>query len=53
MYSIVSISSRACALATDALVLVLTWVKTYHIKREADQAGIKANLTTLVLRDGE
>lgn len=32
---------------------MLTWVKTAGIKKEFSQLGVKAHLTTLLLRDGE
>lgn len=50
--STVAIVTRSVTIFTDILILVLTWMKTYEIKRAATQAGIKANLTTLVMRDG-
>ncbi|OCH84824.1 hypothetical protein OBBRIDRAFT_740914, partial [Obba rivulosa] len=49
---LVTISSRTCVVAADILVLVVTWSKTYHIKRAADQAGIRSSIADLLLRDG-
>ncbi|EMD33637.1 hypothetical protein CERSUDRAFT_76360 [Gelatoporia subvermispora B] len=47
-----AIATRACVMASDALVLIVTWYKTYSIKRNADQAGIQTPLASLLLRDG-
>lgn len=49
---LVSIASRSSILITDALVLVITWKKTFNIKRAAMQSNLKAPLVTLILRDG-
>ncbi|EKM57476.1 uncharacterized protein PHACADRAFT_158552 [Phanerochaete carnosa HHB-10118-sp] len=43
---------RAMTLATDIIVLLLTWTKTYHIRREVRSFGINASISTLLLRDG-
>jgi len=52
LYSRLAITGRALAIISDALVLILTWAKTYSIKREAERTGIKARLSTLLIRDG-
>ncbi|KAJ3489253.1 hypothetical protein NLI96_g2240 [Meripilus lineatus] len=52
MNEVVSIFGRAHAIFYDALVLVLTWIKTIWIKRTCLKLGVKASLTTLLLRDG-
>ena len=44
---------RALALVADALVLILTWAKTFGIRNAAREAGIEAGIGTLVMRDGE
>ncbi|OBZ67914.1 hypothetical protein A0H81_12146 [Grifola frondosa] len=49
---VLSTVTHSCAIATDALVLVLTWAKTFGIKRAAMSLHIKATLSTLLLRDG-
>jgi len=36
----------------DCVALVVTWRSTYRFKRAADDAKVKAPLTTLLLRDG-
>ncbi|OBZ72798.1 hypothetical protein A0H81_07334 [Grifola frondosa] len=46
------ISSRTCLIASDALVLAVTWSKTYQLRKAAQQAQVKASLLTLLLRDG-
>ncbi len=37
----------------DALVLILTWVKTADIRKSFSELGIETSLSALVLRDGE
>ncbi|GBE83894.1 hypothetical protein SCP_0509510 [Sparassis crispa] len=39
-------------IASDVIVLCVTWFNTYTIKRDADNANIKATIVTLLLRDG-
>lgn len=48
----VSMVTHTCAIATDLLVVVLTWIKTFEIKRVAAGLRLKTSLTTLLLRDG-
>ena len=43
---------RAIAIATDALVLVMTWIKTYSIYKAAKRAKFETGLSSLVIRDG-
>lgn len=50
--SIVTLVTRSAVIAADALVLVLTWMKTFKNSREARQLGIKSPLPSLLLRDG-
>ncbi|KAL6302734.1 hypothetical protein BKA93DRAFT_736272, partial [Sparassis latifolia] len=44
--------SIASTIASDVIVLCVTWFNTYTIKRDADNANIKATIVTLLLRDG-
>ena len=37
----------------DALVLVLTWMKTFGTKRMADRVKMKAPLASILWRDGK
>lgn len=46
-------SSRALVFVADALVLILTWVKTFGIRKAAREAGIEASISALITRDGE
>ncbi|GBE88858.1 hypothetical protein SCP_1402660 [Sparassis crispa] len=48
----VSLATHSCAIGVDALVLFLTWIKTYGIRKVASQMHIKATISTLLLRDG-
>ncbi|EMD32804.1 hypothetical protein CERSUDRAFT_77180 [Gelatoporia subvermispora B] len=47
-----TVIDTTCYFASDAIVLCVTWHKTYALKREADQYGIRIPLVTLLLRDG-
>lgn len=38
---------------TSACVIVLTWIKTFDIHKEASRLGMRTPLATLLLRDGE
>ncbi|KAH9829077.1 uncharacterized protein C8Q71DRAFT_863522 [Rhodofomes roseus] len=42
----------AASIAADAIVLIVTWCRTYRIRRLARQENIHAPLTSLLLRDG-
>ncbi|KAI9062089.1 hypothetical protein FKP32DRAFT_1574898, partial [Trametes sanguinea] len=48
-----SFVTHGCAIAVDLLVLVLTWVKTYEIKKLTRGLQTNATFSTLILRDGE
>ncbi len=55
---LVSVASRASAIAADAVVLVATWIRTWSILRVAKSANVDAGrsnitLSGLLLRDGE
>ncbi|OCH92797.1 hypothetical protein OBBRIDRAFT_886033 [Obba rivulosa] len=47
-----TISSRTCQIIADILVLIVTWYKTYALKRAAVRNNIEAPLATTLLRDG-
>ncbi|OCH92064.1 hypothetical protein OBBRIDRAFT_833767 [Obba rivulosa] len=46
------ITDRSCAIAADVIVLLVTWSKTWSVKRSADRAGISTPLVTMLLKDG-
>ncbi|OCH84964.1 hypothetical protein OBBRIDRAFT_839315 [Obba rivulosa] len=50
--SALTIAARTCLIAADAIVLVVTWVKTYWTMRAARSSGSKAPLADMLLRDG-
>lgn len=52
-FIVVSVFNRIFAIAYDALVLILTWVKTAGIMKSFSELGVKASLTTLLIRDGK
>ena len=43
----------ASSIATDLLVIVITWARTYKLRSLAAKANIKASLSSLLLRDGK
>ncbi|EMD37038.1 hypothetical protein CERSUDRAFT_124023 [Gelatoporia subvermispora B] len=47
-----SVTSEACAIAADVLLLVVTWYKTYALKREASRNNVEVPLASMLLRDG-
>ncbi|OCH85336.1 hypothetical protein OBBRIDRAFT_740048, partial [Obba rivulosa] len=49
----VAIGTRMCVIAADALVLLVTWTKTYATHREAVRNNIQTPVTALLLKDGE
>ncbi|OCH90494.1 hypothetical protein OBBRIDRAFT_776875 [Obba rivulosa] len=49
----VVVSARLCVIAADILVLLITWSKTFGMKRAADRSSVKAPLTAMLLRDGK
>lgn len=50
---LVEVGTRICAIASDLIVLVATWSKTYALKRATALHGARAPLATLLLRDGK
>lgn len=48
-----STASKAATIAADAILIVLTWIKTYGIHKVSAQLEIRTPLATLLLRDGE
>jgi len=52
MFSGLAITTRSCVIVADAIVLLVTWIKTYDVRRTALQAGLKPKLGNLLLRDG-
>ncbi|KAI0365082.1 hypothetical protein BV20DRAFT_955068 [Pilatotrama ljubarskyi] len=48
-----SITTKATTLAADAILIILTWIKTFGIKKDSLQTGMRTPLATLLLRDGK
>ncbi|OJT14268.1 hypothetical protein TRAPUB_9180 [Trametes pubescens] len=48
----VVLGSRISLIVGDALVLAVTWWKTYRLKRAADAARVKTSIIELLLHDG-
>jgi len=51
-YSILATTCRVATAASDLLVLVITLVKTFNMRRLASEHNIRTPLMTLLLRDG-
>lgn len=49
---IFGITTRACVVLADAIVLGTTWMQTYQVRQAAKQANIKSKLADLLMRDG-
>ena len=45
-------ASDVLMVASDALVLLMTWTKTRKIQKEAERMDLKLKLYMLLLRDG-
>ena len=46
-------ATHASAIASDAIVLIMTWIKTFHIWRQGRQLNMLLPITTSLLRDGK
>ena len=46
-------ATRLSAIVADALVLILTWAKTFGTLRSAMKLKLTVGLSTLLARDGE
>ncbi|KAL6305528.1 hypothetical protein BKA93DRAFT_778596 [Sparassis latifolia] len=44
--------TRACSIVADAVVVILTWMKTLHYRRAAMRANARMSVTTVLLKDG-
>lgn len=51
--SVVETTANTLVLASDTLLVILTWLKTFNMWRESTRLGIKTPVVTLILRDGE
>ena len=51
--STVSIVARLSVIVADAIVVAVTWKKTFHSARMASQLGMGSNLSATLFRDGE
>ncbi|KAJ3556423.1 hypothetical protein NM688_g2035 [Phlebia brevispora] len=45
-------TTRASVIAADAIVLLVTWVKTWHTYKTASRVDVHVPLSYLILRDG-
>ncbi|EMD35655.1 hypothetical protein CERSUDRAFT_96770 [Gelatoporia subvermispora B] len=45
-------TSNSCMIAAEVLLLVLTWIKTYQIKKASYALNLRTPIATLLLRDG-
>ena len=44
--------AQATTIAADAILIGLTWAKTFSINRDSSRLGVRTPLATLLLRDG-
>ena len=51
-YSPVSVATRSCMILSDALVIVITWVKTWDTMRAARKLHVQMSFTSLILKEG-
>ncbi|KAI0629547.1 hypothetical protein C8Q77DRAFT_1220240 [Trametes polyzona] len=51
--SAISIIAKATTIAADSILIVLTWIKTFGIQRDALKTGFRTPVATLLLRDGK
>lgn len=49
---LVTMSTRGALVLADAIVLVVTWVKTFGHWREAQRLNLRVSISTCLLRDG-
>ena len=45
--------SNGFIIVADAIVLILTWIKTFHLWREGRRLDMRLPISTWLLRDGE
>ncbi|KAL1945435.1 hypothetical protein VTO73DRAFT_2286 [Trametes versicolor] len=48
----VSIAAKATTIAADGILIVMTWIRTFGINKDAFKMGFNTPLATLILRDG-
>ena len=44
--------ASAMTIISNAILISLTWVKTFTIHKDLSKTGMRTSLTTLLLRDG-
>lgn len=49
---VVVIATRSCVIASDVIVLLVTWYNTYESAKCPTGVNVKASLAMLLLRDG-
>ncbi|EMD40375.1 hypothetical protein CERSUDRAFT_102782 [Gelatoporia subvermispora B] len=49
---LVTVGTRTSMITADVIVLLVTWFKTYSVKRDAHRHGIQTPLVTMLLVDG-
>ncbi|KAI9064718.1 hypothetical protein FKP32DRAFT_1611042 [Trametes sanguinea] len=45
-------ATRICLIVADALVIGVTWLRTYRFRKTATEANVKTSFLRLLLRDG-
>lgn len=49
---VVSVVTRSCMIVSDAIVIVVTWIKTWSTIRIAERLNVKMSFTNLILKEG-
>ena len=50
---IVVLASRSALIASDILILTVTWAKTYRDRKDILETGLRSSLSGILYRDGE
>lgn len=53
MIMTVGLASCVALTVADIIVVVITWIKTFHQVKEAARLGVKVNISATLLRDGK
>ena len=49
---VVSVVTRSCMIVSDAIVILVTWIKTWSTIRIAERLNVKMSFTNLILKEG-
>ncbi|EMD35280.1 hypothetical protein CERSUDRAFT_85296 [Gelatoporia subvermispora B] len=49
----IGVPTRVCVTIADAMIILVTWVKLYTIKKDADESRVDVPVVKVLLRDGD